>query len=125
MNGQMVVSSSIVSCRDVESAQLLVGAKLPDACHQVKLTLVIAAISYCYDRNNPQATSLFRCAGRSQPLRPRSSGVRDFAAGLVDADQGTRRGSRRRAYRERRTTSPAYEVRRRGRPEGARRPALG
>src|SRR5450432_981617 len=54
---------------------------LRNASHQVKLTLMIAAIRYSDDSHNSQAIALFRCAGAALPLRTRGGSLRDLAAG--------------------------------------------
>src|ERR1700716_4348021 len=64
-------------------------SNLRNAFHQVKLTLMIAAIGFSDDKRYAPAAALFRCAGPSWPLRAGGGSMRDLAAGPVDADQGT------------------------------------
>src|SRR5205807_3556767 len=92
-------------------SSLFQGGNLRNALHQVKLTLMIAAIGFSDDKCDTPAASLFRCTGTSRPLRTRGRSLFDLAAGLVDADQGTRGRARRRAAGEKRPTSRADHVR--------------
>src|SRR5882757_8228017 len=100
-------------------------ANLRNAFHQVKLTLMIAAIGFSDDKRYASAAALFRCAGPSRPLRARGGSMRDLAAGLVDADQGTRGHARRHAAGAKRSTGRADEIWGRSRPARPRHPALG
>src|SRR5712675_3350710 len=100
-------------------------SNLRNAVHQVKLTLMIAAIGFSDDKRYAPAAALFRCAGPSWPLRAGGGSMRDLAAGPVDADQGTRGHARRHAAGEKRPAGRADEIRGRPRPARPRHPALG
>src|SRR6476620_3198458 len=107
------------------SAPFQTERNLRNVVHQVKLTLMIAAIGFSDDTRHAATAAVFRCAGPSWPLRARGRSMRDLAAGLVDADQGTRGRARRHAAGEKRSTGRADEIRGRSRPARPRHPALG
>src|SRR5579885_2576621 len=102
VKGHFVTSSMIVSPSG-EPALCSPAVSFPysNVSNQVKLTLVIAAISYSDDRNYPATAALFRCPGSAQPLRTRGSCLCHHAAGFVDADQGTGAGVGGRPHRAR------------------------
>src|SRR3979490_1451911 len=107
----LVMSSILPPCRGLHDFPSGSGRSLGNLAHQVKLTLVIAAVRFSDDACYASAASLFQCAGASWPFRTRGRSMCDLAAGFVDADQGTGGSSGRRAAREKRPASRADKVR--------------
>src|ERR1700753_1245462 len=122
-NGHLLWSSMVVSSGGLAFRPEPSGRNLRNANHQVKLTLMIAAIRLSDDQCDASATSLFRHTGAARPFRPRGGGVRDLAAGAVDADPRDGGCPWRRAAGTQCAAGRADAIRRRTDPACARYPA--